>query len=87
MFCRFSAAVSTKTASATISQIFTKGQVSSMDREFDAFAYLNGDSTFDDHFYLLPEDVQERVNARAQQRDFRSDKELRRYVEDLLRRA
>ena len=58
-----------------------------MEKEHNAYAYLQRQSPFDDNFYLLPEDVQERVNARAQQRDFRSGEELRRYVENLLRRA
>ena len=64
-----------------------KGQVFYMEKERSAYAYLQSHSPFDDNFYLLPEDVQERVNARAEQREFRSGEELRRYVENLLRRA
>ena len=58
-----------------------------MEKEHNPNAYLQGASSIDDHFYFLPEDVQERVNARAERRHFRSEKELRQYVEDLLRRA
>ncbi len=41
----------------------------------------------EDDFYRLPEDIQERVNQRAMERQFRSAEELNHYVENLLLRS
>lgn len=58
-----------------------------MERLVGVDTYLQHNSPFDDYFYLLPEDIQEQVNRRANERVFHSERELRRYVEHLARRA
>ncbi len=50
-------------------------------------AYLRHSMSYEDYFYLLPDDIKERVNTRAERRHFRSDEELRRYVAYLARKA
>ncbi|NLN82293.1 MAG: hypothetical protein GX136_07110 [Clostridiales bacterium] len=51
--------------------------------DFDA--YLNGHILSDDDFYSLPEEVQEQVNAHAD--EFRSQAEMRAFIRDLMNRA
>ena len=52
-----------------------------------AEAYLLHSKDFEDYLYLLPEDMQAKINARANKRHFRSEEELRAYVKELALRA
>ena len=52
-----------------------------------AEAYLFHSKDFDDYFYLLPEDMQAQINARANEQHFHSEEELRAYVKELAMRA
>lgn len=49
---------------------------------FNAFAITRG---FRDDFFSLPEEVQEQVNAHAN--EFHSEEEMRRYIRNLMRKA
>jgi len=58
-----------------------------LSEDFGANAFLNRRHPFDDYQHLLPEDIRESVNTRAEQRQFQSAHELYKYVENLIRRS
>lgn len=59
-----------------------EGMVAGSELGFNAFGIIRDHR---DDFFSLPEEVQEQVNAHAE--EFHSEEEMRRYIRNLMRKA